>query len=54
VLSARDLEAVPDDIGDRAEWEDEETNRNIDHADGRLIGDDLVRIKFATLKRVCV
>jgi hypothetical protein len=33
VLSAHDLEAVPEDIGDRAEWKDNETNRNIDYAE---------------------
>jgi hypothetical protein len=32
-LSACDLEAVRDNVDDRAEWEDEETNRNIDHAE---------------------
>jgi hypothetical protein len=38
VLSARDLAALPDDTGDRAEWKDEETNRNIDHAEAaRLV-----------------
>jgi hypothetical protein len=36
MLSARDLEALPDDTGDRAEWKDEETNRNIDHAEAAL------------------
>jgi len=31
VLSTCYLETVPDNVDDRAEWEDEETNRNIDH-----------------------
>jgi hypothetical protein len=31
-LSARDLETMPDDTGDRAEWNDDSPNRNIDHA----------------------
>jgi hypothetical protein len=29
VLSPRDLEAMPDDIGDRAEWNDDDPNGNI-------------------------
>jgi hypothetical protein len=33
MLSARDLEAVPDDKGNGSEWHDDDPNRNIKHAE---------------------
>jgi hypothetical protein len=33
MLSAREFEAVPDDKGNRAEWHDDDPNRNIKHAE---------------------
>jgi hypothetical protein len=37
VLSACDLETDPDDIGDRAERKNEETNRDIDRAEAERL-----------------
>jgi hypothetical protein len=44
VLSASDLKSMPDDIDDRAEQNDDEPNRNVNHEQAG-IGDDRVGIK---------